>query len=164
MNTLDIILLICFVPAIFRGISKGFIRQAAALVGIVVGVWASWHYGVLLESVLKPALELPETAIKVISFAAIFLVCTLLAALLGWAVASIFKLATLGWMDKALGVLFAILVTAVILGVLIVLFNTLDAKFDLPGDALTEGSVVYKTLKDIAYTVFPYLKGMLLAK
>ena len=38
MATLDIILLICFIPGIIRGISKGFLEQALSLAGIVLSV------------------------------------------------------------------------------------------------------------------------------
>ena len=164
MNTLDIILLLCFIPGVVKGISKGFIRQAAALVGIIVGVWASWHFGNKLAEFLKPSLEVSEAVIQVISFAAVFIAVTILAALLGWLLSRIFKVAMMGWLDKGLGVLFGMLVTTVILGVIIVLYNTLDSKLHIPDGGITEGSVIYNTLKDAAYAVFPYLKQMLLTQ
>ena len=44
MNTLDIILLILFIPGLIRGMSKGFIEQAVSLVGIVLSVYLAFRF------------------------------------------------------------------------------------------------------------------------
>ena len=54
MATLDIILLCCFIPGIIRGLSKGFLEQALALAGIVLSVWAAFHFSALVCTWLKP--------------------------------------------------------------------------------------------------------------
>ena len=38
MNTLDIILILLFVPGIIRGLSKGFLEQAVAIVGMAISI------------------------------------------------------------------------------------------------------------------------------
>ena len=48
MNPLDIILLICFLPAVIRGLSKGFLEQAICLVGLFVSVWAAFRFSELV--------------------------------------------------------------------------------------------------------------------
>ena len=53
MCILDIIILVCFVPAIVRGISKGFVSQAAALLALIAGVWIAFHFSDMLCSWLK---------------------------------------------------------------------------------------------------------------
>ena len=60
MATLDIILLICFIPGIIRGISKGFLEQALSLVGIVLSVWAAFKFSALVCDWLKPYLSLSD--------------------------------------------------------------------------------------------------------
>ena len=39
MNTLDIVILLLFIPGIIRGITKGFLEQAISLAGIVLSVY-----------------------------------------------------------------------------------------------------------------------------
>ena len=39
MNTLDIILLILFIPGVIRGLTKGFLEQAVSLAGIFISVY-----------------------------------------------------------------------------------------------------------------------------
>ena len=78
MATLDIILLCCFIPGIIRGLSKGFLEQALALAGIVLSVWAAFHFSSLVCTWLKPYVNVSETTLNVISFALILIVISLL--------------------------------------------------------------------------------------
>ena len=67
----------------------------------------------------------------------------------------------LGWLDKLLGAVFAVLKASLVLGILIILFNTLNSAFNIVPESATDGSVLYGTLKRISYTVFPYFKELL---
>ena len=44
MNTLDIVILLLFIPGIVRGISKGFIEQVISLVGIVLSAYLAFKF------------------------------------------------------------------------------------------------------------------------
>jgi membrane protein required for colicin V production len=160
MATLDIILLICFLPGIIRGLSKGFLEQALALVGIVLSVWAAFRFSSLVCTWIKPYLEVSETVLSVISFALILVVVALVAILVGKLLTKLLELAMLGWLDKVLGLVLALAVNALAIGVVIVLFDTLNLKFGFVKPEVLDGSVVYTALKDLSYLVFPYLKEL----
>ena len=70
----------------------------------------------------------------------------------------------LGWLNKLLGIAFAFLKTALIVGLVIMLFNSLNDNFHLIQEETLAESVLYGPLKNLAYTVFPYLKEMLFWK
>ena len=160
MATLDIILLLCFLPGLIRGFSKGFLEQALALVGVVLSVWAAFKFSTLVCTWLKPYLDVSETALHVISFALILVAITLGVFLLAKLLTKIIELALLGWLDKTLGLAFALLVNALVIGVFIILFDTLNTKFGLVKPEVLDASIVYTSLKDLSYLVFPYLKGL----
>jgi len=160
MATLDIILLVCFLPGIIRGLSKGFLEQALALVGIVLSVWAAFRFSSLVCTWIKPYLEVSETVLSVISFALILVVVALVAILVGKLLTKLLELAMLGWLDKVLGLVLALAVNALAIGVVIVLFDTLNLKFGFVKPEVLDGSVVYTALKDLSYLVFPYLKEL----
>ena len=159
MATLDIILLVCFIPGIIRGISKGFLEQALALAGVVLSVWAAFRFSTLVSTWLKPYLDVSETTLNVISFALILVVITLAVFLVAKLLTKVAELAMLGWLDKLLGLVFALAVNALVIGVFIIMFDTLNQKFGLVKPEVLDGSVVYTTLRDICYFVFPYLKA-----
>ena len=159
MATLDIILLICFIPGIIRGISKGFLEQALALAGVVLSVWAAFRFSTLVSTWLKPYLDVSETTLNVISFALILVAITLVVFLLAKLLTKVAELAMLGWLDKLLGLVFALAVNALVIGVFIIMFDTLNQKFGLVKPEVLDGSIVYTTLRDLCYFVFPYLKA-----
>ena len=70
-----------------------------------------------------------------------------------------FSLAMLGWLDKTLGLVFALAVNALVIGVFIILFDTVNAKFAFVKPEVLDASVVYTSLRDLSYLVFPYLKS-----
>ena len=159
MATLDIILLCCFIPGIIRGLSKGFLEQALALAGIVVSVWAAFHFTTLVCTWLKPYVEVSETTLNVISFALILVAVSLLVFLVAKLLTKVAELAMLGWLDKTLGLVLALAVNALVIGVFIILFDTVNTKFSLVKPEVLDGSIVYTSLRDLSYIVFPYLKS-----
>ena len=159
MATLDIILLCCFIPGIIRGISKGFLEQALALAGIVLSVWAAFRFSSLVCTWLKPYVDVSETTLNVISFALILIAISLLVLLVAKLLTKVAELAMLGWLDKILGLVFALAVNALVIGVFIILFDTVNAKFGLVKPEVLDGSIVYTSLRDLSYLVFPYLKA-----
>ena len=159
MATLDIILLICFLPGIIRGISKGFLEQALSLAGIVVSVWAAFKFSALVCTWLKPYLSLSETTLSVVAFALILVAVCLVVLIVAKLLTKVLEMSMLGWLDKILGLVFALVVNALLLGVFIILFDTLNLKFGFVKPEVLDGSVVYTTLRDFCYLVFPYLKA-----
>lgn len=161
MNILDIILLICFVPAIVQGIRKGFISQAISIISIIVGVWASARFASVVSTWVGQYITASEQVLKVVAFALILIVVFLVLAALGKVLESIFKLVMLGWLNRLLGVVFALLKTGLIVGLAIMAFDSLNTTFHFVKDPVLSESVLYPPLKKIAYEVFPYLKDML---
>ena len=159
MATLDIILLICFIPGIIRGISKGFLEQALSLAGIVLSVWAAFKFSALVCGWLKPYLSLSETTLNVVAFALILIAVSIVVLLVAKLLTKVLEMSMLGWLDKILGLAFALVVNGLLLGVFIILFDTLNLKFGFVKPEVLDGSVVYTTLRDFCYLVFPYLKA-----
>ena len=159
MATLDIILLICFIPGIIRGISKGFLEQALALAGVVLSVWAAFRFSGLVCTWLKPYLDLSETTLNVVSFFLILVAISLVVLLVAKLLTKVLELAMLGWLDKTLGLVFALAVNALVIGLFIVLFETVNLQCHRVNPETLDQAIVYTTLRDLCYLVFPYLKS-----
>ena len=160
MNIVDIILLLCFVPGIIRGLSKGFMVQVCNLVGFVASVWCAWKFAVMLGAYLAPHFNLSPTLTNTIAFAIILIIVTILFALLGKLLRKLMKVIMLGWLDRLLGVILAILFTVAILGVIILIFNSLDAHWHIIKSDILQNSALYRGIRNIALGVFPYLKQL----
>mgnify|MGYP002404860325 CR=1 FL=1 len=161
MNIIDIIIVICCIPPLVKGISRGFVSQAASLLALILGVWLSFKFSVPVGEWLKEYLELPGTVIHVVSFALILTAVVLGLNLLAGMVEKVLEFVMLGWLDRLLGAVFALLKATLTIGILIILFNTLNTSFHIVDETVMEKSVLYSPIKRIAYGVFPYFKELL---
>ena len=161
METLDIILLVCFVPAIITGISKGLIEQPVSLASLFVGVWAAFRFSTLIAQWLNTFLQVDQKIVNIAAFALTVILAVLLLTLLGKLITKTLKLAALGWANRLLGLVFALLKAALIIGLLIFIFDPINAKFNLVKPEILDGSVIYTTLHDLSMKVFPYLKELI---
>lgn len=161
MNILDIILLICLIPALVQGIRKGFIAQAISIISIIVGIWASARFADVVAAWVAQYITASEQVMKIVAFALILIVVFFLLGLLGKALEGIFNFVLLGWLNKLLGVVFALLKTALIVGLVIMAFSSLNDTFHLVKEEVLNESVLYPPLKKVAFDVFPYIKDML---
>ena len=108
------------------------------------------------EQLSKPGVERFAT-VRTDCTVAVFLVL----AALGKMLEGVFRLVMLGWLNKLLGVLFALLKTALIVGLLIIAFTSVNDTFRFVQESVLNESVLYPPLKKLAFDVFPYVKDML---
>ncbi len=161
MNTLDIIILILFIPGAVRGISKGFLEQAISLVGVILSAFLAYKFSEPVCELLKSYITVSETVLHVIGFAVVLLGVLLLAMLVSKLVTKIAEMASLGWLNRVLGFVFSLAISALLISILIILFDTVNVKFELVKTPVLEESILYGHLKDFGYLVFPYLKELL---
>jgi len=160
LNTADIIILICLIPALFAGFMKGFVRQAAAVLALILGVWAGYHFSDFVSHKLLSWINVDQNILNIISFAVIFIGVLIMVNLAGRAIEGLVKLVLLGWLDKILGIIFALLKYAFVLSILVYILESVDELFQfLPKETLKE-SVLYGYLSKIAPAIFPYLKNL----
>ena len=164
MNILDIIILICLIPAIIQGIRKGFISQAIGIISLIAGVWASAKFANVVGAWLTQYLSASEQIIKIISFALILIAVFIVLGLIGKLLESIIKLIMLGWINKLLGVAFSLVKCLLILGLVVLAFNSINTSFNMVKPEIIADSVLYPIVKDTADTIFPYLKSLLTLK
>jgi len=161
MAVLDIILLVCFAPAIVAGISKGFVKQLVDIASILVGTWMAFRFARMVSEWLGAQISgIDPKLLYVISFAIILVAAVLILNLVGQMICRVIKIASLGWMNRLAGLVFGILKVALLLGLGIMIFEGLNAKWELVHPDTLKDAVVYNALKDFSGQVFPYLKNL----
>ena len=159
-NVVDIVLLLCFIPAVLGGIRKGFVRQAAALIALILGIWGGLHFSSFISGTLRGWLDTSNTIIDIISFTIIFILVVFAVTIAGRLVEGVVKIVLLGWLNRLLGVIFAVLKYALIFSVIICLLSALDSLYDFLPDETMGESKLYMAVKSFAPKVFPYIKQM----
>lgn len=156
MATLDIILLILFVPGIVRGLMKGIIEQVAAIVTIIASGKLAYDFSGTLSVMLQDKIQLSPQLLYVIAFLMITIVCSLVIIIISKIATKIIDSLSLGWINRVLGMVFSIVTTALVAGLLFTLFTDLNTRFLGLGTEFMDQSVIYPWIKDFCDLVFPH--------
>lgn len=161
MNILDFIILLCFIPAVISGLKKGFIAQVVAIIALILGAWLSYRFSSAVSTWIGQWIEGSQQLLQIIAFIIIFIVVVFALHLLGKAIEASIKIIMLGWLNKLLGVAFSMLKCMLIIGLLIIAFNAINETFSLVQESKLAESLLYTPIKNMTYSVFPYIKDML---
>lgn len=161
MNILDIILLICFIPAVIQGIRKGFISQVISIVSLILGIWLSARFASAVSVWISKWITASGQVLEIVAFALILILVFLALGAIGKLLEATIRLVMLGWLNRLLGVVFALLKTMLIVGLVIMAFSSLNDTFGLVKDEVLNQSALYPPLKKIANDIFPYLRDMI---
>lgn len=151
MNQVDVILLVLLVPFALRGLFRGLLREAAALVGLIAGVVVAADRWAELAPVLGERLEVSAETASVVAPALIFLAVYLLAVLAGALAHRLARTLLLGPVDRTAGFVFGAAKGAAVCG-----FALLLAQRLLPGPTVSEliaGSRVAMPLVRLAASI-----------
>lgn len=160
MNILDLFFLICIIPAIIEGLKEGFIRQVIGIISLIAGVWASYKFSTMTGAWVATWLDASGNIINIVSFALVFLVVLVILGALGRLLEGIIKFGMLGWANRLLGLIFSLLKCALILGLVVMLFNQFNSTYHWVSDETLAASKGYAPIRDLANSVFPYIKNL----
>ena len=161
-SVLDIILLLFLIPALISGLKKGLIAQIVAIVSLILGVWMSFKFASALSQWASTWIELDMKVLNIISFLVIFVLVAAGFGLLEKILEGVLKIVMLEWLNKLLGVLFAILKWGLVLGLVVMFFDSLNSHLNIVPQEKLDESVLYNPLKELADLIFPYLKALIL--
>jgi len=163
MSTVDTIILLLFVPGLIQGLRKGFVSQAITLVSVFAGIWLAFHFSEMLcEKLLSYLPDAPHTVVYIIAFILVVCAVMILLGMVAKALRKLMDVAMMGLLDRLLGMVFALFTSMLVISILIVLFSYLNKITGLVETETLEQSRLYLPLKDLAYKVFPYLKGFIM--
>lgn len=160
MNIIDIIICAIAAVALFKGFRDGLVRQVGGIAGLLLGIFLASKFSSLLSNYLHQWINASEQVVKSISFVVIIIVVVVLMNLLGILLEKILKVATLGWLNRLLGMALSVAAAALVLGVLFNLVEFVNTSWFtlIPEETLNESSIV-PVIRKISDVVFPYLKN-----
>ena len=162
MNILDIIILICFIPAVINGLRRGLVAQVVSIISIILGVWLSFRFSSMLGKWLAQWFGgVSSEILDIASFTVILIVVIFALFALGKIIEASIKIVMLGWLNRLLGLLFSLLKCTLIVGLVIIMFSSLNSALHLVSEKVLADSILYPPFKETAYSVFPYLKDLI---
>ena len=157
MSVLDIILLALLLLGLIEGFRKGFFVEVASLVALIAGVYGAIHFSNFAGDFLMDKVDWNEKTVNIIAFAITFIVIVLVIALAGKALTKLAEFAALGVLNKLLGALFGLLKMAVILSVILIIFDSFNTTLPFADEEDLEDSTFYEPIRSLVPTIFPII-------
>lgn len=149
--------------ALYKGYSKGFILAAFSIIGFFIGLAAALKLSAVVTGYLEPHAQGFSKWLPVISFILVFITVVLLVNLGARVIRKTIRIATLGWLDRILGIALYVVYYAILFSVLLFFAG----KMSLVGEETIAHSRVYPwaapwapALFERLGTILPFLKDM----
>lgn len=155
MSVIDIILGALILFGLIRGFMKGLFVEVASLVALVAGVYGAIHFSNFAADFLTEKVDWNEKTINITAFAITFVIIVLAIALAGKALTKLADFAALGIINKFLGGVFGALKIALILSVVLNIFDKLNSTITFVDEEHIDDTVLYKPVKSLVPTIFP---------
>ena len=157
INYFDLVIAILLLWSAYKGFSKGFLIMAASLAALVFGVWGAIHFSDLTADFLIKNLNLQGKYTALIAFAITFIGIVIGVHLIARMMDKLVKAVALGIVNRIAGLAFAVLRTAFLVSIILVILNSIDQRAPFIPDEHKENSLLYKPLSKFAPSIFPYL-------
>lgn len=160
MSVIDIVLGALILFGLVRGFMKGLFVEVASLVALVAGVYGAIHFSNFAAEFLQNKTDWNEKTINITAFAVTFVIIVLAIGLAGKALTKLADFAALGIINKLAGGVFGALKIALILSVVLNVFDKLNNTITLLEEDTKQDSVLYKPVKSLIPMIFPNLLNL----
>jgi membrane protein required for colicin V production len=157
LNYFDVVIAILLLWSSYRGFTKGFLVMAASLAALILGVWGAIRFSDLTAGLLIDNFDLQSKYIALIAFALTFIAIVIGIHLLARAMDKLVKAVALGFVNRLAGLAFAVVRTAFLVSIVLVILNSIDQRVPFIPEEHKEQSLLYKPLSRLAPAIFPYL-------
>ncbi len=156
MNTIDLLVCLVGLWAVWSGWRKGCIVQVCSLAGLGAAIWLAFRFG----SDMGRTLGLDSSVADIGGFVVVLLLGFILFAIVGRLLRGIFNFAGLSLLDIVLGIALSVLKFALILSLLFSAFDSLNKDWKLVDEATLESSRTYKPLIGLSERIFPFVEEL----
>ena len=157
MNYIDIVLAILLVLAAINGFRKGLIAELASLAALILGIWGAIEFSDVTSEFLVENFDLKSEHLNIISFIVTFVVIVILVHIVGGVVNKMVETVMLGFLNKLAGMVFGIVRAALILSVLLVVFDKIDEDIQILSPEAKGESRMYEPIRNLAPSLFPFI-------
>lgn len=154
-NYIDIVILVPVLYGLYKGFTKGLILSLATLAGLFLGIYGGVKFSHITSKYLFEQFQID---IPLVAFGATFIIIMTLVYILGTILSKFANALSLGLFNNLAGALFGGLKSLVILSVILLFFEQMNATFHVIPNEVTDQSTLYVFLQDTSNIIFPYLE------
>jgi len=162
MNWLDLVIIVCLVAGLIKGISEGFVKQAVSLIALILAVVFAGQISLpvrifLMQHIGKGVSPQIITALcYIIAFVLIILIISLLGKIIDIAI----KLTPAKPLNILLGGLFGIFIWTLSLSIVFNLFAVFDSNSTILTKQIQNKSILYQPIREVLPTAYPVWKRL----
>ena len=157
MNWLDAIIVVILILSLVSGFTNGFIKEVASLAALILGIWGAIRFSSFTAEKLYDYFDMTGKWVGVIAFLITFLIIVVIIHWVGILADKLINAVSLGFVNRLLGIVFGLLKSVLILSVIIVVLNAIDARRPFLPKKTIEESKFYNPIGDIAPAIFPII-------
>lgn len=157
MNYIDIVLVLLLVFSAISGFRKGLIVELASLAALILGIWGAIEFSDVTSNFLVENFHLKSEHLNVISFIVTFVVIVILVHIVGSVVNKLVETVMLGFLNKLAGMVFGIVRAALILSIVLVVFDKIDEDVEILSPKVKSESRMYEPIRNLAPSLFPFI-------
>jgi len=158
MNYIDIVLGILLILSAISGFRKGFVVEVASLAALILGIWGAIKFSYVTSEFLVENFNIETDYLNLISFVVTFVVIVILVHIVGNTVNKMVNAVMLGFVNKLAGLVFGVLRAALILSIILVVFDKIDEDVHILPESSKENSRMYEPIRSFAPSIFPFIE------
>ncbi|MDZ7374508.1 MAG: CvpA family protein [candidate division KSB1 bacterium] len=156
MNALDGVFLLILAIFAVRGLVRGFFRETFGLIGLVLGVLLAIRWLDSVAGFLSRFVSLGPSILAILAFVLVFVTVAVGFRLLAAIFRGLFRMGSLGWVDRSAGGVVGLLKGAILAGA--VAFVVSLVPFPAKHWSLREGSTLYPAFRKVLPASFDLVR------
>ena len=149
MNYLDVFISIPLIWGLYKGLSRGIIKELASLLGLALGIYGALRFSEQFHFLMQQNTSIDESFIPIIAFAVTFLIIILMVRVLGLFLDKIIKMVALGLISRILGGVFGVFKMLLITSTLLLIVNTIDQQLKIIPIEQKKKALLYQPISEI---------------
>jgi membrane protein required for colicin V production len=157
MNWIDAAIVVILILAMVMGFINGLVKEIASLAALIFGIWGAIKFSSFTAGKLYDYFDLSGQYVGIVAFIITFAIIVVIIHFIGIVADKIVNAASLGLINRLLGIVFGLLKSVLIMSVFFVVMKAADShRHFLPKDKIQE-SIFFNPISDIAPVIFPII-------
>ena len=157
MNFIDAIIIIVLAFAVIKGFINGLVKEVASLAALILGIWGAIKFSDFTAEKLYDYFDMTGKYVGIISFLITFGIIVIVIHFIGVLLDKLLEAVALGFVNRLLGMVFGLIKSVLIMSVIFVVLNAIDAGRPFLPKERIEKSMLYNPIAGIAPAIFPII-------
>jgi membrane protein required for colicin V production len=157
MNWIDAIIVVILILSLVTGFINGLVKEVASLAALILGIWGAIRFSAFTAEKLYDYFDMTGHYVGIIAFLITFGIIVVIIHFIGILADKVVNAASLGFVNRLLGIIFGLLKSVLIMSVFFVVLNAFDVRRPFLPKETIEQSRFYNPISDIAPAIFPII-------